>query len=228
MVGPMTQTHELGPMLRLTALAAAATIACMLAIGFATGVAQEPMQRIAPVEDYVRFLSSRPGTFRLVVGLDNLFIAFYSAHFVLVYMWVVRHGAPRALAGLALGALLATAALDLVENMHYLVLSRRLQTSELLAHAQVLESWLKFHVSYVALFAFGMVFPRRTVLERAVAATLMWVQLPLGVLIYVSEPSLARPLVIARGCFFVVGLLANAIIFGQSSAARTSATASAP
>jgi hypothetical protein len=222
-----TTTNEpaLEPLIRKTALAAAAVLTAMLAIGFATGVAQEPLQWITGADGYARFLAAHPATFRLVVGLDNLFVAFYVAHFVLLRSWLRQKGAPAGLTTLAIAGMLTLAGLDLVENMDYLVLSRRVDAGlgapEWLLHAQVLLSWLKFHIGYVALFALGLAYPRRTFAQRALAAALMWVQLPLGILIYLAPHQVAPLLVLARALFFLGGFLAIARIVGAAPAIAT-------
>jgi hypothetical protein len=218
---PPAISSALGPRLRLTALAALCVLGAMLAIGLTTHVAQEPLQWIRPTADYARFLAARPLTFRVVVGLDNAFIALYAAQFVLLYEWVAKNGAPRALARFALGAVLLAAGLDLGENMHFLVMSRRVDggfpLAEAAQHAQALASWAKFHVSYVGLFAFGLVYPRRTKLERGLAFALMWMQLAVGIAVYVFSAETAARLAVARVVFFIVGLSANAYAFKNES-----------
>jgi hypothetical protein len=209
-------------LIRATALGAAAVLTVMLAIGFATGVAQEPLQWITSADAYRQFLAERPATFRLVVGLDNAFIALYTSHFLLLLPWLRRHGASAGLTTFAIAGVLLLAGLDLVENMDFLVLSRRVEAGFdvplWLAHAQVLESWLKFHIGYVALFALGLVYPRRTRAERALAGALVFLQLPLGILIYLAPHSVAPLLVLARAFFFLGGFLGIARIVGAPPA----------
>jgi hypothetical protein len=203
------------------ALAAVAVLGTMVAIGFATGVAQEPMQFIG--SDFARVLGTRPALFRTVVGLDNAFIAFYAAAFVLVHQWMRARGAPRGLAAFALACMMAVAALDLTENVHYLVMSRRVEAGmgvvEWLAELQVYVSWLKFHVGYVGLTALGLAFPRRSMAERALAASLTWVQLPIGIAIYVLPHAIGAPLVLVRAFFFLGGLAGTAYVLAAKEPA---------
>jgi hypothetical protein len=113
--------------------------------------------------------------------------------------------------------LAATAALDLLENLHFLAMLSAVEhggaISELEIRLQVIESTLKFHISYVGLFLFGLALPRTTVLERALSFSLKWIQLPVGIAIYVAPAAVAFPLVFVRFTFFVVSLFLLARVF---------------
>jgi hypothetical protein len=58
----------------------------------------------------------------------------------------------------------------------------------------VWESLVKFHISYVGPFFLGCVVPHQTAIEKAFSFALRWVQLPVGMLIYLLPESLAGPL----------------------------------
>jgi hypothetical protein len=78
---------------------------------------------------------------------------------------------------------------------------------------QVWESLAKFHVSYLGLFLLGFALPGETPLEQALCFALRWVQLPVGLLIYLTPPVVALPLVLTRFTFFLLALLAIFLIY---------------
>jgi heme A synthase len=86
--------------------------------------------------------------------------------------------------------------------------------------AQVFESLLKFHVSYLGLFLMGLALPRRSARERLLSNLCVFVQLPVGVLIYVTPPTMALALVFVRFAFFLTALLLVASIFGKTEEAE--------
>ena len=81
---------------------------------------------------------------------------------------------------------------------------------------QVWESLLKFHVSYLGLFLMGFALPNKTNLETALCFALRWIQLPVGLLIYLVPREISVPLVMVRFTFFLLALLAFAAIFRQN------------
>jgi hypothetical protein len=204
--------------LRITAGLAAAMVVGMVAIFFVTGVGQDPLQLVHPVEEYARLLLRNPAALRACLALDNLFIVFYATAFVALGVLLARAGSPRALVMVAIGLLLALALFDLIENLHFLVMLARAEQGLLPSAgeigAQVFESLLKFHVSYLGLFLLGVALPRRTAGERALAALSWFVQLPVGVLIYVTPRAVSVPLVFVRFSYFLAALLLVAATLG--------------
>jgi hypothetical protein len=205
--------------LRVAAYFAIAMVLGMLAIYLATGVGQDPLQFVHSPEEYGALLLRAPATLRACIGLDNLFIAFYETTFVALAVVVRRAGANVTVVGVALGALLLLGALDLVENCHFLTMLARAETGALPSAAeidfQVLESLVKFHVGYVALFVLALALPRTSRAARALANLSWLVQLPVGVLIYVTPHAISVPLVFVRFAYFVIALALAAAAFGR-------------
>ena len=223
---------ELEKALRVSAWLACAMVLGMIAIFFATGVGQDPLQFVHPPADYARLLLANPPALKACLALDNLFIVFYATLFVCLGVLLVRGGAVRALVLASIGLLGALALLDLIENLHFLVMLARAQEglfpSATEIELQVFESLLKFHVSYLALFLLGFALPRRTRQERLLAGLSWFVQLPVGILIYVTPPQLSFPLVFVRFTYFVAALLLVASIFGAGSDAPASRPGTTP
>jgi hypothetical protein len=215
---PQPQPLSLEGVLRAAALAACAMVAGMFVLFAATGVGQDPLQFVHPPADYAALLLENPPMLRLCLGLDNAFIVFYSTVFATLGVLLVKGGASRAVTVAAVSALAATGLLDMVENFHFLAMLQAAEQGLGVTlgeiRFQVLETLLKFHVSYFGLFLLGFVLPRRTRLERALAYASWYVQLPVGILIYTAPPAVAFPLVLVRFTYFVAALLVLAIVYG--------------
>ena len=208
------------PFARLVFIAAAAASALVLAmflIFVLMGIGQDPLQYLHPPAEYRQILLRNPTVLKLVIGLDNGFIVAYSIVFLAMAGALRRSAAPRLLLGAALGLLALSAALDLAENMHFLSMIAAAQSgldvgaSEI--GAQVVESLTKFHVSYVGLLLLGIALPAETAAERLLCFLLKWVQMPVGVMIYLVPPPFSVGLVLVRFAFFLTSLLLLASIF---------------
>jgi hypothetical protein len=81
---------------------------------------------------------------------------------------------------------------------------------------QVWESLVKFHASYLGLFLLSFVLPDKNTMGSALCFVLRWVQLPVGLLIYLTPREIAVPLVLVRFTFFLLALLTIAWIFRQN------------
>ncbi len=199
------------------ALAAAFMVLLMLGIFVVLGVGQDPLQYMHSSSDYAAVLLKDPPVLRATIGLDNMFIVLYSTMFLAlgIAVWNSTPSRPLLIAGSSLIGV--SAVLDLLENMHFLsmismaVLGQNISSTHI--ELQVWESLVKFHVSYLALFMLGFALPTKTRLEMALCITLRWVQLPIGLLIYLVPAEWAKPLVFGRFTFFLVALLLLWAIF---------------
>ena len=130
---------------------------------------------------------------------------------------LLERGAAPGLVRAAFGFAMALVVLDMAENFHFLVMLAGAEQGVAPSHteiaAQVWESLLKFHVSYVAMFLFGLALPRTTAPERTLAFLCVFVQAPLGIAIYVAPREVAVPLVFARFTYFLASLFLVAWIF---------------
>lgn len=120
---------------------------------------------------------------------------------------------------MSIGLLLGVALLDMVENFHFMAMLARaeqglLPSSREIAF-QVFESLLKFHMRYLGLFRLGFALPRRSRRERLLSNLSWCVQLPVGILIYVTPPAIAFPLVLIRFGYFLTALILLSAIFGD-------------
>jgi hypothetical protein len=204
------------------ALVAGMCALAMLAIALATGVSQEPLEVIQSPERYAALLLAKPLVLRLVFAIDGIFLIVYSAFFALLGGWLVRERPQRRVGVyLAVGLLLGTGLLDCIENLHIVTMLTALQQGTAPAMSEIalqnIISAVKFSFSYAGLFGLALVLPRRTWLERALAASL-FVYMPVGVLVHVAPHEWVAPLVILRLVFFVSGLFGYAKVFSDRAA----------
>jgi hypothetical protein len=201
------------------ALASALVVVGLFGTYLLTGISQDPLQYVHPPLEYTAILLTRTPVLRLAIGLDNLFIVFYGSMFLTMGASLWKRTGSKAILGLSLSLLATSTLLDLFENMHFLtMISDALQgltISQSHIDVQVWESLLKFHVSYLGLFFLGFSLPNDTWLEKALCFLLRWVQLAIGLLIYLVPPSVAGVLLLGRFMFFLLGSLAIAAVFRQ-------------
>lgn len=202
------------------ALAAALTVSAMFSIFLFTGIGQDPLQFVHSPQEYLSILLRNPPVLQFSIGLDNLFIVLYSSMFlaICISLWnVVEYKALLAVSCALLGL---AGMLDLIENMHFMTMiaaaKQGMDIGASQIELQVWESLLKFHVSYLGLFLMGFALPSNTWLESALCVALRWVQLPVGLLIYLVPREVSVPLVMVRFTFFFLALLAFAAIFRRS------------
>lgn len=214
---PAQHTIRLDRILVTSALAASALVLAMFLTFVITGTGQDPLQYFHPPAEYSAILLRNPPILKLAIGLDNGFIVAYSTVFLALGGALWPSSAVRLLLAPAFGLLALSTLLDLAENMHFLAMISAAQqgleigSSEI--GGQVVESLIKFHASYLGLFLLGLALPAETRMERLLRFLLVWVQLPVGILIYLVPPAIAVPLVLVRFSFFFVSLLLLAGIF---------------
>lgn len=199
------------------ALFSAMLVVAMLAIFVIEGIGQDPLQYIHSVQDYATFLLKNPPVLRASIGLDNLFIVFYSTMFLSLGITIWRDTSSKLMLSVALALMGLTGLLDILENMHFLsMIAIAVQGDEVgrtHIELQVWESLVKFHVSYLGLFLLGFAMTSATQLEKALCFVLRWIQLPVGLLIYLVPSEFAKPLVFGRFMFFFLAFLAIWWIF---------------
>ena len=199
----------------LALLSALSTIGILVA-GLHAGVSQEPFQAARLADENVARLLTNPQGLRYNIGFDNAFIVFYTAFFAL-FAYRMRTTGNGEIATIALGALLLGASLDAVENHHILTMlysaEHGLPVTTGESQLQMWASSVKFHAVYLASFLFAFGFARLGALGTFIALGAWFVFVPLGLVIYVTPLEVARPLVIARGLFFVLTFVLSVPLF---------------
>jgi hypothetical protein len=221
------ETRSLDRMLAILATLAALTVAGMVAAILATKGSQDFFQTARPIEAYGTYLAAPLVALglRLNLGLDNLFMLFYGAFFIVLSVRFRETLGPR-LAGTALAAMMLTVVLDSIENHHIMTMVHSIENGLPLSttdgELQMIASQVKFHASYLAVLLFSFGFLQLGRLGRIIAIVL-WCYIPCGVLISVVPVEQAKTLVLGRTVFFVFAFMLSAVLF--FSLARKSAPA---
>jgi hypothetical protein len=188
----------------------AAVLVVMAIVSIATGATQEVHEHFAPPETYAfRLLDDAKGL-RPLMALDIAFLILYTAFFATFATHLRGRGRPALLVWLALGAMIATAVLDIIEDHHILTLLDQaehqvLPTAGAIAFQSV-ESATKFTLSFVSLVLFGLAIPRDTRLGLALVLFLTVGTLASAVLGYAMPPASAAHVEAGRWIGFLVGI----------------------
>jgi len=187
--------------------ASAAVLVVMTVLSFATGATQEIHEHIALPEVYAMHLLAHAGALRGLMALDIAFLVLYSCFFAALAAYLRELGRP--FTHLALGALLACALLDVIEDHHILALLRAAELGELPSPGhiafQAIESATKFSVSFGGLVLFGLAVPRTTKLGWVLAAFLIVGTLISAIAGYALGPDLEASFDSGRWVGFLAG-----------------------
>jgi hypothetical protein len=203
--------------LAILATLAASTVAAMVLAILYTRSSQDFFQTAHPLDAYGAHLAAPLAALglRLNLGLDNLFMVFYAAFFVMLAVRL-RDTLDARLLAVALGAMLLTVLLDSVENHHIMTMVHAVEQGLPLSTAdgqlQMVASQVKFHSSYFAVLLFSFGYLRLGQLGKVIAIVL-WCYIPCGVLISVLPVESTGPLVLGRTIFFVFAFILSAALF---------------
>ena len=198
------------PSLRITAIwlavATAAVLIAMVAVGMATGATQELHEHFMLPGDYALALQQHASGLRVLIALDIAFLVLYTAFFVALAGYL----SGRPFVRIALAAMIATAVLDIIEDHHILAMLNA-ANHEVVPNAtfillQEVESATKFSMSYLGLVLFGLAIPRTTKLAIALALFLVVGTLIGAVIAYAVPPSTAASFASGQWIGFLVGL----------------------
>ncbi|MGY8667912.1 hypothetical protein Q3C01_36895 [Bradyrhizobium sp. UFLA05-109] len=203
----------------------------LFALALATQGSQGLFQINRPAADYATLLVQRAPFLRTDLGLDFIFIVVYSAFFISLALvlkaWVADKPFRTNVAtvvNFAIGAILITGVLDAIENAHLLAMLTMAEQGQSIGQGeiagQMVESQIKFMFSYFGLFVLSFALPEEAAIEKLIVMVFRWIQLPVGIGIFVLPPELVRPLFIFRAIFFFAGLWAMAGIIVQRARRR--------
>jgi len=195
-------------------VATSAVLLAMVGVSLATGASQELHEHYATPELYAQHLVGEAGGLRVLMGLDVAFLCLYTAFFATL----ARVLAGRPFVALALGAMVAVAVLDIVEDHRILASLAQAEagrgiSDDTIAWQQVLSA-TKFSISYLALLLYGLAVPRTTRLAWALALFLTVGNLLVGALDFAAPPEWAHALDAGRWIGFLAGFaLAGAWLY---------------
>jgi hypothetical protein len=191
----------------------------MAVASFSADVSLQPGSVPLPAEDFVRPLNEFSGAALGFFGGDSLFILSYLLVFAGLYAVTAERALPFARVGMGAGVL--TALLDTTENAFLIIMAQaansgtpvpadapQLPTITLLVYVLTNLKWM---AAFATLYAFGVVFPRRTKVEWVIVALSLVFPL-VGVLGIANSTLIA-----VRGLFFLVGMPVYAWYFWNES-----------
>jgi hypothetical protein len=151
-----------------------AVLLVLVVVSLVTGATQEPHEHFALPEAYAISLLEHANALRIVFALDVAFLVLYTGFFAALAKYLAERGRP--FVRIALGAMIGTAVLDIIEDHHIVSMLDAAEQGALPSQGaigfQVVESATKFSVSYLSLFMFGLAIPRDTRLGVVLSAYL--------------------------------------------------------
>ncbi len=210
------------------AVAAVAILVAMVGVTLTTGISQETFEIVRRPDVYAAGLRDHAGALRALFGLDSAFLILYAAFFV-EFGRRIATSDNRTLVWLAIGFILATAVLDMIEDHHILSMLYGVENGAdpgpgELTFQHVL-SQTKFHVSYLGLFLFGLCIPRETIAGAALAVLLTVGTVVQGAWLYAAPVSMLPAGNLGRWIGFVIGFgLAIPVLLRRRAAGAAAAT----
>lgn len=207
-----------------TALSAGSLLIIMVLYGINTGVSQQTFEIIQTTSNYTEALLNAATPLRIILGLDNIFIALYTTTIILLVM-ALKNAQNLLLLGIVLIAGLSGGVLDYLENHHILTMLTAAELGVPLESAeikqQMVSSMLKWHLAYFGFFLVAYVIQPQNTSEKLFRWCLFYIQLPVGVFFYVTSPFLNGTiddyLFYLRYINLIVGFFFFAFIFYQRS-----------
>jgi hypothetical protein len=172
--------------LRSTSLAAAGLLGTLCAITLSTGVSQQRFEWAAAPDVYAAALAHDAAWLRAIVAVDDCFVAAYVAATIFLATTLARGRWQPLHVCMAAGGV-AAGLLDLHENHQLLTMLRWVELRMPLDAERILSrsdlSQLKWLVGHVTFVLVGLALPpTKNAAQRAFRASLLFVQLPIGVL----------------------------------------------
>jgi hypothetical protein len=210
-------TYHAAMIAALTAFIGAVVI-LLAGLALPAEVTGQPGRVPLPPAEFLRASNEYPQTTLYFFAGDTLFVVGYLLVFVGLHAALAPISRPFALIGLGAGVIAAV--FDATENGLFIWLALRGQMSPVtlddpglpgLMLTLYLLSNLKWMAAFVTLGAFGLVFPRRNVLEWVIA-------LLMSGFVVVGVLGVAFPvLIVPRGLFLLVGMPLFAAFFRQDA-----------
>jgi hypothetical protein len=199
-------------------LAAGFCVFTMFLIAMFTGVSQEQFEISQTVESYKKGLIAAENPLRLTFTIDIVFICVFTALFVFLTQYLKTNNAvTNAVADVALGAMLICSFLDFHEDLHILTMLRNATHNLPIEHSeissQMLFSMIKFCASYLSMFLLAFILPDRTLIEKLLRFSLMFLFVPIGALVYTAPENLHVLFSLIRFVFMAFGFFILAYTF---------------
>lgn len=206
--------------LRDASLAAALLLTSLCAITLASGVSQQWFEWVRPPADYAARLVQDALPLRLIIALDDVFIAAYVAS-ALLFVQFLRTSERDPLHVVVAAFSVAAGVLDLAENHHLLSLLALAEAGlpvpveDILLRSQL--SQLKWMLGHVAFAFLGVSLTLDAPLAKVLRVALVFVQLPLGALTWAVPDGLWLPVLVWLRYGALVSGFASVAFLARSS-----------
>jgi len=179
----------------------------MTVISMVSGASQEQHEHFQIPAEYGFSLLQHSGVLRAIFALDIAFLVLYTSFFTALAKYLGERGRP--FVRLALGFMIATAILDIIEDHHIVTMLDQAEANVLPSAteigAQAVLSATKFSISYLSLVLFGLAIPRDSKLGWALSLFLTVGTLASAVIGYSLPPSAQAGFDNGRWVGFVIG-----------------------
>jgi hypothetical protein len=192
----------------------------MFLIAIFTGVSQEQFEVTQTVESYTKGLIAAENLLRLTFTIDIVFICVFTTLFVFLTQHLKTNNAViNAVADVSLAAMLICGFLDFHEDLHILTMLRSathnlpIEQSEI--NLQMLFSMIKFCASYLSMFLLAFILPNKTLIEKFLRFSLLFLFVPIGALVYTAPENLHLFFNLIRFLFMASGFFMLAYNFSK-------------
>jgi hypothetical protein len=192
----------------------------MFLIAMLTGVSQEQFEITQTVESYTKGLIAAENPLRLTFTIDIVFICVFTTLFVFLTQHLKTNNAViNAVADVSLAAMLICGFLDFHEDLHILTMLRSathnlpIEQSEI--NLQMLFSMIKFCASYLSMFLLAFILPNKTLIEKFLRFSLLFLFVPIGALVYTAPENLHLFFNLIRFLFMASGFFMLAYNFSK-------------
>jgi hypothetical protein len=192
----------------------------MFLIAMFTGVSQEQFEITQTVESYTKGLIAAENPLRLTFTIDIVFICVFTTLFVFLTQHLKTNNAViNAVADVSLAAMLICGFLDFHEDLHILTMLRSathnlpIEQSEI--NLQMLFSMIKFCASYLSMFLLAFILPNKTLIEKFLRFSLLFLFVPIGALVYTAPENLHLFFNLIRFLFMASGFFMLAYNFSK-------------
>lgn len=204
--------------LSLVSLSAGLMLGVLVAISLVTGVSQQAFELFMNPTEYGAKLTTEATPLRLILGLDNIFIALYVSGVLLLIQRLNTKGNSGILPTVIAVCVLLAGLLDYLENFHILTMltiaEQGIELNQAAIEGQVILSMLKWHLAYFAFFVLAFVIAAKSLSAKFFRFALLYIQMPVGIFYYITYETTTGDLFFySRYLNLVVGFFLIAFFF---------------
>jgi len=196
---------------------AAGLLTAILLVSLHNGITQQYFEHIASISEYFENLRRHADALYVIIGLDNFFILIYFLSTYFLRLTLLRRSEANTLLTVFVFLVGAIALLDYAENFHILAMlsssDHAVSVSTGQIELQFVLSAMKWHLSHVAFFLLGLSIVPRNGLEKFFVFSLIFWQMPVGIIVYTAGTPEAQDIfIVLRYANLLFGFILIAIV----------------